>query len=757
MVPYLAAGAILAGSAFLGQAAFLAAGVRRWSWLSPAVGLALLLVIATAAIKLPGGATTAAVVIAVAVAASAVIAFRMLETRPSWLLLVIPAAAAVTAIPFLAKGHVGILGMSFNNDPSFHLIWAEGLRSKATASLYPLPELYPLAPHALLAAFAQGLGTDVAQVFVGLLIVIPVMTALAAMQGLRGAPGPLRVAGALAVAFAYLAAAYFAEAAFKEGLMALFLLTFALGLNAIEGPAPARRVLPLAILVAGGLLAYTYFALAWFASAAAGFVLLRLVFAWPSRAAWRRATRPTLLLLLVGAAVTLVAIAPDLGRTVQFYDSVGASPASGGGGIPKANTGNIGGPIPLREVLGVWPSHDFRVHPVPETSLFAALELLALGALLYGVFWHVRRREFGVVAALAGALGVYAITDTRESVYVVAKSLAIMAPLAVLVMARPLLVREPGPAGGASVLWSRFRLALALVLGLALAQSSLLVLRAAAVESPAQRDQLAELRPLVGHHPTLFLPSDDFAAWRLRGVPLGFFGGSGLTSPLPILANPAKPWKGGEPADFDSVSARGLDRFDFAISARGAYTSAAPANFRPVRSTQLYTLWRRSGPTARRVTVEPPTDPIGILSCRSVPSGTARRWSQAPVITPGPLLLSGVAAPMSLPLPAGTWDLSMQYLGTIPVRVEAGGRRVATIPANTGLPGPYWPALRVTSSGAPVQLLLIGERQSRLTSTNDYSSILKVAATPVPLGRDVPARRACGRPTDHLQPAAPGR
>ena len=37
---------------------------------------------------------------------------------------------------------------------------------------------------------------------------------------------------------------------------------------------------------------------------------------------------------------------------------------------------------------------------------------------------------------------------------------------------------------------------------------------------------------------------------------------------------------------------------------------------------------------------------------------------------------------------------------------------------------------------------------------HDFAWVLSLAATPVPLGRDVAARRACGKPTDYVLPAA---
>ena len=98
--------------------------------------------------------------------------------------------------------------------------------------------------------------------------------------------------------------------------------------------------------------------------------------------------------------------------------------------------------------------------------------------------------------------------------------------------------------------------------------------------------------------------------------------------------------------------------------------------------------------------------------------------------------------------------MSAQYIGTIPVRVQIGGHRITTLPSNTDSPGTYWPGFRLRSSGAVIPLILIGERQSRITSTHQAAWVISLAATPLPLARDVPARRACGKPTDYLLPTA---
>src|SRR5207249_205622 len=100
---------------------------------------------------------------------------------------------------------------------------------------------YPVGPHALVAGLGEGLGIGLIDGFAGLTLAIPVLTALVAAEALhRLRRGPRIVAAAL-VALPYLAAAYLAQEAFKEPILALLLLGFALMLpraTTIAGAVP---------------------------------------------------------------------------------------------------------------------------------------------------------------------------------------------------------------------------------------------------------------------------------------------------------------------------------------------------------------------------------------------------------------------------------------------------------------------------------------------------------------------------------------
>ncbi len=147
--------------------------------------------------------------------------------------------AIVLSFPFAVSGHWGLLGVGFNNDLGLHLAWAEWLRSGTG----PEPDPgYPLGPHGLAVATAAFPGISLGQAFIGEIFAIGMLTGLTALGALRGIATWRRVIGATLVTVCYMAASYFAQAAFKETAEALFVLAVAIYL--MDPQAPPRGLWP---------------------------------------------------------------------------------------------------------------------------------------------------------------------------------------------------------------------------------------------------------------------------------------------------------------------------------------------------------------------------------------------------------------------------------------------------------------------------------------------------------------------------------
>ncbi len=219
--------------------------------------------------------------------------FRFVDGTSALMALPVVAGTLLFAsFPFIASGHLGIPGIGVNNDMAAHLIWADWLQDPAGKAPSGILIGYPLGPHGLVATLADGLGSEPLYMFLGLLLAIPVITGLTALNVLRELPPVRRSLAACLVALPYMAASTLGIASFKELLAALFLLAFALTLRSIPRAIEGR----LALIAAAGVLAaamvatYSYPGLAWLAAAAGVWAVGELVLA-ARRGAARRGPR----------------------------------------------------------------------------------------------------------------------------------------------------------------------------------------------------------------------------------------------------------------------------------------------------------------------------------------------------------------------------------------------------------------------------------------------------------------------------------
>jgi hypothetical protein len=232
---YASAALICAASLLVGRAVLSLAGRRTWSWLEPGVGLAAVLAVSGLLARAPGHGTSATLGLLALLIVAALVVWRLPYEAPGALRAGLPVAVALLvalAIPFAISGRWGLLGVGFNNDLGLHLAWAEWLRS----GFGPAPDTgYPLGPHGLAVATAAFPGIGLGQAFVGEILAIGVLTGLTALGALRDLTSGRRLLAAAMVALPYLAASYFAQAAFKETAEALFVLAFAIFLMDLQG------------------------------------------------------------------------------------------------------------------------------------------------------------------------------------------------------------------------------------------------------------------------------------------------------------------------------------------------------------------------------------------------------------------------------------------------------------------------------------------------------------------------------------------
>lgn len=490
---YAAVLAVCGASLSIGGAAISLCGVRRWSWLAPAIGFALVCAICWGSVRLPGDGTIAAIAIAVLAIGSAIYLHRRLGGGAEAARAAIPVAIGAliaASLPFVVEGHFGILGTGFNPDMSQHLLATDRLADGAGGQL--LEQGYPLGPHAVVVALQKGLGIQIVHGFDGLTIAIAILAPLTALAAFSDRPPIQRTAAALLVGLPFLVASYYAQGSFKETAQALLVLAFVLSLR--ESNRTWRnlqlRFIPAAVIAIGSVYAYSFPGLLWLAPVL--LVWLALDRSWP--------LSPLLLALIV----FLVGALPELGRMLDFHSFETFDPSGPG-------LGNLFGQISPFTALGIWPSGDFRVAPGDGAAPAAAFYLGAAFAtvlLVFGAARAARGHERALLAGLTAVVAVYLAARLGGTAYTAAKALAIAAPIAALVIARG------------------FRGAALAVYLLAAGICSLLAFVNAPVGPTAYSPALNSLRPVLGSEPTLVLASPQlldeehgarYLAWELRG------------------------------------------------------------------------------------------------------------------------------------------------------------------------------------------------------------------------------------------------
>ncbi len=529
---YAAVVATCAASLAIGQAAIGLCGARRWSWVAPAVGLALVCAVCWGTVRLPGDGIVSGVAVLVLAIAAVAYLWGRVEGAGEALSAGWPVALGAllaTALPFVAEGHFGILGTSFNPDMSQHLLAADRLAEGNSSQL--LVQGYPLGPHAIVVALDKGLGIGLVQGFTGLTIAVAVLASLTALAAFRDLPSIPRTAGALLVGLTYLVASYFAQGAFKETMQALYLLAFVLALREAETNwiSPLRFV-PAALIAVGSVYTYSFPGLIWLTGSAVLWLLLSIA---GGRVRKPRAssagvsggrTGPAIRELCLAVVVFAVLVLPELGRLIDFKQFETFDPNGPG-------LGNLFGQISPFTALGIWPSGDFRLAPgdgaVPAIGYYLGIAF-ALVLLAYGLVWLWRRRETAILSGLAAAALAYLAARTVGTPYTSAKALEIGAPLVALTILLPLAEASAGRVfidirGKVAPLRAR------LVAGLFVLTAgacSLLALANAPVGPTSYSSTLSEYRKVVGEGPTLVLASpqlleeehgEPFLAWELRG------------------------------------------------------------------------------------------------------------------------------------------------------------------------------------------------------------------------------------------------
>ena len=790
---YLSAGIILLSSLLVGRAVLLALGRHRASFLEGPVGLAILILICTVAIRLPGDAATSLAASAIVVVASVgfLIVRREAILGPA-VGLALPVALLagfLASLPFIASGHLGIPGVGLNNDMAMHLVDTDYLLDPHGPQPQSIVNGYPVGPHSLVATVAELLGTEPLQAWLGLLLAAPMLSAIASLGALGKLPGWRHILGAVLVGLAYLTASVLGIAGFKELIAGMFLIAFALGLRQIEREPDGRIaiVIGLALLTAAMVPVYSLPGVAWLAITAGLWLLAHLlrIRSESGPEGVRQAVRASMPIVIPAAIVLLVIGLIELPKVIDFIQSGSI------GNVADTNSKLRYVVSPL-ETLGIWPSGNWLLgtHDFSHAWTYWLFGLIGLAGLVVGLAWWIGRRDYAVPAAVVSGLVIYLGTKYVEDggLYILAKAVVVPASVVMLLVVMALLA----PGGGLGK-----RIFAVVFIALA-AYSSFLALRDTIVAPTDRLDQLAEFRGRVAGQSVLALTSDRFTDYALRTATVY---SPAFNSEIRVASTGAKTQR--LPIDFDSVPFDVLNQFPYAVTTSAVYQSQAPPGWTMAASNDSYKLWRRTGTTPNVSVLAEEARPGRVFRCKNpkfrrvlAGGGEAVVWPR-PVIAKrlywqagaggGVVAEGGVSSPkrgsldnnlspgqtasQTINLPPGQWKLSIQYVSPVTgIEVRAPG--LATpLPAgmDAAIPyrpdqGPYWPAGEVTSKGGPITVSV---------QADDVSFLQKVLGVDAPavIGnltavnrtgfRTVPTASACGLYVDHIigggVPSRPGR
>jgi hypothetical protein len=582
----------------------------------------------------------------VIVLAAAGLALGIRDLRPATRDLSAASAAVgvflIYAVPVVFSGSATFLGYTLLGDTSIHFtlidwVMKHGFHtvpagppssSHAAIATYLLTS-YPLGAHTALGAVRPLVGQDVAWVFQPYIALLAAFTSLSIYAILERAIAPrwLLVLAAFLAAQTGLVYGYALEASIKEiATICMIPMLVAVGADFVTRRGGVRAVIPLAVVTAAGLGILNASILVWLGPILVA-VLVGLLF---NRGlhTWRPAVLEIAAFGVVAAALSFPAlwvVNSFIRDTTNTFTAVGSN--------ANVQFGNLLGPLSRWQVFGIWPTGDFRLGLINHRALAYALIGLAIGALLLGVLWALRRgTAWPLVFLGASLIGCIYIT-ARSTPWGDAKALMIVSPA---VMA----IAMMGPAS----LWAAERRPEALLVAAAIA-GGVLWTNALAYHNAdlAPRARLSELGRIgdrfAGQGPTLYTEFEEYGKHFLHQTDPSGSDESWQDEPRGYQVNGA-PTRYPYSTDIDQLAAAYVQHFRTLVLRRSGSASRPPSNYRLAYTGTYYTVWQKSAPSStvvRHVPLGDPFQPGGVPPCTAVKALAGAGGSQLAYV-PAPKL-----------------------------------------------------------------------------------------------------------------------
>lgn len=763
------------------------AGWQMWGGLLPAVGLVLVIVVATLT---TAHATTAAwttpLVLLLALTGYASSLPRVKSLRPEpWPLAIGLALFAVYAAPVVLSGNAGFAGYFVDNDAAFHFALIDQLLahghdvSGLPISVYfymvknYLSTAYPIGADVAVGAIRPLVGQDIAWIYQPYLAVILVFGGVALYELLRDAVAsrPLRSVIAFIAAQAGLVYAFYLETSIKElAITTIITLIVVLVFATWRERLRVRALIPLALTAVAALDVLQLAAVPWIGVPLAVF---GIAVAWRARHAVRMLSRRHVAVLASLTAVVVALLIPVIEKASTFFSTASAV-------LSDSSLGNLPGPLPKWEMLGIWPVGDFRGPVTMHYQAIYALIGVAVVSGVLGITWMIRGRRLAPLLMVAGNGIATAFLLSRGNAYASAKVMMIFSLTAVLAAML-----------GAAALYDGSRRvegwALAAVLAAGVLWTNVLALENVSIAPRDRFDELAAIGSrFSGQGPALYNLADEFAAHFLRNeAPSDPANGSFPARPGLPPRTPAQARLAWDPND---VAPSYLQSFRLLVLGNSPVTSRPPADFKLVFQGRYYTVWKRTASplVVAHVPISSGVDPRP-ASCRTVSTVAAQAARERALIAYAPRPQMATLVPSKASYPP-TWVISSpdpnelvpsQQSGVVTglVQVEqpgpydvwlsgsfsqrfvvwVGRHLLGSVPLDIGPPGQYVRVGQIYLSRGKVPVL-IARPKSHLTPGESASTallgplVLVRGGSPPPVKEISPdqARSLCGRPLDWL-------
>jgi hypothetical protein len=438
---------------------------------------------------------------------------------------------------------------------------------------------------------------------------------------------------------------------------------------------PIVRVIPFAVVVAGGVSALGVAFGAWVLVA----VVVAVVQLLAAAADSRQLTR-SLSLAGVAAVVALACAWPtwyELSGSLNVAENIAGT----------TNPGNLVRPLDIAQIAGSWFSRAYTSVPQGSDLLLTTLLVgITAAAAVLGAIHLIRIRAHALAAWFGLMLAVWLALTAYGATWTDAKILMLTSPVVVLL----------AWGGVAAVRASRLRLAgliaapaLALLLAGGILFSDAVQYHDTPLAPTARYDELASLNSVfAGRGPALFTDFDEWSLYELRSVDIG--GPDFVYRPLGLQGVVRYH---GDPVDLDRVPPNALLAYPLIITRRDPTVSRPPSAYGLLWQGNYYEVWSRlpGAPAALAHIGRSPHLPVTCAQIGAV-AAIARRAGvdlvaarvvdrvNVDTLSAKDLRQPGGSFASSFEMPGtGTWELWLKGELMSAIRVTIDGRPLATI------------------------------------------------------------------------------